>query len=165
MYQGQKKERGNEVVSTNNQLKLMKTKQNSRFSSSPKVPKKQKSTYENFVSDWFSCSGTQDVSVARRAPSNPFCPVALYPRKLNGNPVFFRLCYSHQASFASLTAGHRHVCRSESKLSASSMSTPTPSGRGARCLKTKKAQSFAVLSCSGTQDWTADLMIMNWFRW
>ena len=29
-----------------------------------------------------SCSGTQDVSVARRAPSNPFCPVAWYPRKL-----------------------------------------------------------------------------------
>ena len=35
-----------------------------------------------FVYAGASCSGTQDVSVARRAPSNPFCPVAWYPRKL-----------------------------------------------------------------------------------
>ena len=45
-----KEERGNEVVSTNNQLKLMKTKQNLGFSSSPKVPHKQKSTHERIVS-------------------------------------------------------------------------------------------------------------------
>ena len=42
----------------------MKTKQNSRFSSSPKVPQNEKSTHENFVSAWFLGSGTQDVSVA-----------------------------------------------------------------------------------------------------
>ena len=41
---------GNRLVSVTNQLKLMKTKQNSRFSSSPKVPHKEKSTHENFVS-------------------------------------------------------------------------------------------------------------------
>ena len=37
VYQGQKKneERGNEVVSTNNQLKLMKTKQNFGFQRQP----------------------------------------------------------------------------------------------------------------------------------
>ena len=64
--------------------KLLKTKQNSEFSSSPKVPHKQKSTHEIFVSAWFSSSGTQDVSVARWAPSNPLCPFALYPRKLFG---------------------------------------------------------------------------------
>ena len=63
-------------------MKLLKTKQNSRFSSSLKVPHKQKSTHEIFVSAWFSSSGTQDVSVARWAPSNPSCPFAWYPRKL-----------------------------------------------------------------------------------
>ena len=44
------KNEGNEVVSATNQLKLMKTKQNSGFSSSPKVPHKEKSTHETFVS-------------------------------------------------------------------------------------------------------------------
>ena len=77
-----------------------------------------------------SCSGTQDASVALRAPSNPLCPVALYPRKFSGRCAVFILCYGHQASFASLTAGHLHVCRFESRLSASVVSTPAPFGRG-----------------------------------
>ena len=45
-------------------------------------PRMKKSTHESFVSTWFSSSGTQDVSVARWAPSNPLSPFALYPRKL-----------------------------------------------------------------------------------
>ena len=63
-------------------MEIMKIKRNSRFSSSPKVPHNEKSTHENFISAWFSSSGTQDVSVAQWAPSNPLCPFALYPRKL-----------------------------------------------------------------------------------
>ena len=90
----------------------------------------------------FLVAGRRMFQSPRAAPSSPFRPVAWYPRKLNGNPVFFRLCYSHQASFASLTVGHRHVCRFESKLSPSSMSMPTPFGREARCLKTKKSTAF-----------------------
>ena len=50
VFQYQIEERGNEAVSTNNQLKLMKTKQNSGFSSPSKLPYKEKSTHESFVS-------------------------------------------------------------------------------------------------------------------
>ena len=49
-------------------------------------------------------------------------------------------------------------------LSATETPMDSPFGK-AWCLYTKKTQRIAVLSCSGTQDWTADLMIMNWFRW
>ena len=98
-----------------------------------------------------SCSGTQDVSVALWAPSNPLCPVALYPRKFSGRCAVFILCYGHQASFASLTAGHLHVCRFESRLSASVVSTPAPFGRSLMSIN-EKTQRCAVLSCSGTQD-------------
>ena len=46
--------------------------------------------FESFVCTGFSSSGTQDVSVAGWAPSNPVCPVAWYPRKLFwGIPVRF----------------------------------------------------------------------------
>ena len=75
------------MVSTNNQLKLMKTKQNSRFSSSPKVPHKEKSTHESFVVLDFQVAGRRMFLSPRAAPSNPFCPVAWYPRKPCGESL------------------------------------------------------------------------------
>ena len=149
------------MVSTNNLLKLMKTNRNSGFSSSPKVPENQKSTHENFVSAWFSSSGTQDVSVARRAPSNPFCPVALYPRKpfreslwgfyASCHQAFVRFAHFWTLSFLSLW---------KQAFSYRNVNVQPLRGR-LDGYKRKKTQRFAVLSCSGTQDWTADLMIMN----
>ena len=148
------------MVSTNNQLKLMKTKQNSRFSSSPKVPYKEKSTHEIFVSAWFSSSGTQDVSVARWAPSNPSCPFAWYPRKHLRRTLWCFQCERHQAPVAALP-GCPSPFLSLWKLAFSSINVNVQALRAGLMPINKKTQLSAVLSCSGTQDWTADLMIMN----
>ena len=145
--------------------KFLKTKQNSGFSSSPEVPYNEKSTHERVVSAWFSSSGTQDVSVARRAPSNPLCPVALYPRKPGGETLCCFVLRNRQAMVASRLACPLPFPSYESKLSRPATPRSSPLRVAWRSIYTKKTQRFAVLSCSGTQDWTADLMIMNPFRW
>ena len=138
------------MVSTNNQLKLMKTKQNSGFSSSHKVPYKQKSTHERIVSAWLSSSGTQDVSVARWAPSNPLFPVAWYPRKLGEESMCSSGFRTLKPSFAALTSVHCHFCRFESKLSAPEMSMSSPlRGEGLRAYKRKKHSDLLYFLVAG----------------
>ena len=128
-------------------------------------PHNQKSTHESFVSAWFSSSGTQDVSVARRAPSNPFCPVAWYPRKPGEESC------EDSGSGPRQATGRSAPCLStvvsvalKASFQRPKRQCPAPFGAWPAGLYTKKTQRFAVLSCSGTQDWTADLMIMNPYR-
>ena len=140
----------------------MKTKQNSRFSSSTKVPYKEKSTHESFVTAWFSSSGTQDVSVACRLLLILSVRSHCTQESCLRNPCEVFMWAAIKPSFASLTSVHCHSCRFESKLSASETSMSSPFGKWwLDAYIQKKAQLFAMLSCSGTQDWTADLMIMN----
>ena len=90
-----------------------------------------------------SCSGTQDVSVARWAPSNPLCPVALYPRKPGGEILCGFVSRSRQAMVASRPACPLPFPSYESKLSrpATPRYSPPPSG-WPDGIYTKKAQRF-----------------------
>ena len=78
-------------------VEIMKIKWNKKIWCSRGVHGQEKITHESFVSSWFSSSGTQDVSVARWAPSNPFCPVAWYPRKPFRESLWGFYASCHQA--------------------------------------------------------------------
>ena len=131
-------------------VEIMKIKWNKKIWCSLSVPKKQKSTYENFVSAWFSSSGPQDVSAARWAPSNPLGPFAWYPRKLGEESMCSSGFGTLKPSFAALTSVHCHFCRFESKLSAPEMSMSSPlRGEGLRAYKRKKHSDLLYFLVAG----------------
>ena len=130
-----------------------------------RVHGQEKSTHESVVSAWFLGSGTQDVSVARRAPSNPLCPFALYPRKPGGESLWDFCLRCIRPSVAALPVCPSSFLAPWKQAFCSINANVQPLRGRAEAHKRKKTQRCAVLSCSGTQDWTADLMIMNPFRW